>query len=262
LGYWILRQESDFHSVVESPTHWFYDWFREVNWESEEPPDYVLGAINEAKMRATTLDEFSDFFLQHDPQRANQLTRLWEMYEKRKKSEGVVDFADMIWKCWQLLSRKPDIREKYQSKFQHVIVDESQDLNPVQMKMVDLLTKGDCSLMLIGDIRQSIYGFRGADPEALIDFARDRDMNFYHLPNNYRSCEVIVDRSNELAREQEASHEFPDCEPVRTGDGKVYSVVLSNAVEEAKWVSSKVQSKIENGTSPEDIGILYRVNAQ
>lgn len=262
LGYWILRQEGDFKTVVERPTTWFYDWFREVDWQSEEPPDYVLDAINEAKMQATSLGDFPDFFLHHDPERANQLTKLWERYEKRKKEERVVDFADMIWKAWQLLEHKPEIREKYQSKFQHLLVDESQDLNPAQMEIVDLLTQDDCSLMLIGDIRQSIYGFRGADPEGLIEFARDREMEFYHLPNNYRSCKVIVERSNELARQQEASHEFPDCDPVRSSDGKVQSAVLPNAIEEAKWVAKQVQSKIEQGTPPEEIGILYRVNAQ
>ncbi len=124
-----------------------------------------------------------------------------KQYEAAREKLGAVDFDDMVWECRKMLSGQPHRREYWQNRFDHILMDEFQDINPMQYETVKLLAKPPCNLFAVGDDDQAIYGFRGAQPECLKMFKEEFNAKQLLLNINYRSCREIVEASSKVIGE-------------------------------------------------------------
>ncbi|HEY9192455.1 MAG TPA: 3'-5' exonuclease, partial [Methyloversatilis sp.] len=180
--------------------------------------------------------------------------------------EGVVDFAELLLRCYELLTRNEPIRAHYQRRFRHILVDEFQDTNVLQYRWLKLLaglgTDTQAAVMAVGDDDQSIYRFRGAEVGNMRDFEREFHVgNVIRLEQNYRSHGNILDAANAVIKRNTGRlgknlwTEAGSGEPLR-----VYEAF--NDIEEARWVVEEVKALIADGAARSDIALLYRSNAQ
>jgi DNA helicase-2/ATP-dependent DNA helicase PcrA len=135
------------------------------------------------------------------PEYADLFDVCFEEYEKARKRKKLIDFDDMVYDCYCLLSSDPNLLKKWQDRFRYILIDEFQDINPVQMSAVNLLKGENCHIFAVGDDDQSIYGFRGALPECMLDFKRRYDAKAIYLSLNYRSTADIVNASLKVISE-------------------------------------------------------------
>jgi DNA helicase-2/ATP-dependent DNA helicase PcrA len=126
------------------------------------------------------------------PEYASLFDECFEKYEKERRQKNFIDFDDMVYDCHMMLASNQYIREKWQNRFEYILIDEFQDINPVQMSAVNLLKGDKCHIFAVGDDDQSIYGFRGALPECMLDFKKRYDAKEIYLNLNYRSSADIV----------------------------------------------------------------------
>jgi len=195
-----------------------------------------------------------------------KMAELYELYDQQCQREGVVDFAELLLRSYELLERNQPLRQHYQMRFKHILVDEFQDTNDLQYKLLKLLAgqggQGGGALFAVGDDDQSIYAFRGANVGNMRAFEREFHVrNLIKLEQNYRSHGHILDSANCLIANNskrlgknlrtDADHG----EPVR-----VYEA--SSDQEEAQWIIEEAKSLMADGMPRSEIAVLYRSNAQ
>lgn len=190
------------------------------------------------------------------------LKQLYEEYERQCRREGVVDFAELLLRCFELLRDNAALREHYQARFRYILVDEFQDTNRLQYKWLKLLGGGGAAVFAVGDDDQSIYAFRGANVGNMRDFEREFKVDtLIRLEQNYRSQGNILDAANALIAQnrgrlgknlwtQEAAGE-----PIRVFEG-------ASDFEEAQFIVEEVRQLNREGRALSDIALLYRSNAQ
>jgi DNA helicase-2/ATP-dependent DNA helicase PcrA len=225
--------------------------------DEKYPPRQLQNFINGAKeegLRHTDVEAHDSF--------NRQMVELYGMYDAQCQREGVVDFPELLLRCFELLSRNAHIREHYQHRFRHILVDEFQDTNKLQYRWLKLLAGGGAAMFAVGDDDQSIYAFRGANVGNMAEFERD----FAHdrvirLEQNYRSHGHILDAANTLIRNNAGrlgKNLWTDQghgEPIRVFEA------MSDA-QEAQWVVEEIRSLVADGRLRSQIAILYRSNAQ
>ena len=189
-------------------------------------------------------------------------TGLYAAYEEQCQREGVVDFAELLLRCFELLLRNEVLREHYSQRFRHILVDEFQDTNRLQYRWLKLLAGRASCLFAVGDDDQSIYTFRGANVGNMADFERDFNVrNVVRLEQNYRSHGNILDAANALIannRNRLGKNLWTSAgagEPLRVFEGQ-------SDADEARWLVEEVQALARDGTRLSHIGVLYRSNAQ
>jgi DNA helicase-2/ATP-dependent DNA helicase PcrA len=187
---------------------------------------------------------------------------LYAAYEEQCNREGVVDFAELLLRCFELLSRNEILREHYSQRFRHILVDEFQDTNRLQYRWLKLLAGHSSFIFAVGDDDQSIYRFRGANVGNMADFERDfKVSNVVRLEQNYRSHGNILDAANALIsnnRNRLGKNLWTSAgqgEPLRVFEGESDN-------DEARWLVEEVQALARDGTRLSHIGVLYRSNAQ
>jgi DNA helicase-2/ATP-dependent DNA helicase PcrA len=195
-----------------------------------------------------------------------RMVELFALYDEQCQREGVVDFAELLLRAYELLSRNQPLREHYQMRFRHILVDEFQDTNDLQYNLLKLLaghgTGNAGALFAVGDDDQSIYAFRGANVNNMIAFEREfRVQNLIKLEQNYRSHGHILDSANFLI----ANNSKRLGKNLRTDAGhgeqvRVYEA--SSDLEEAQWIIEEAKSLMNEGLPRSEIAILYRSNAQ
>ena len=254
-----------------------------LNVDDEKfPPRDVVNFINgqkEAGLRPDAAEAWDDY--------TRKRVELYREYEAQCQREGVVDFAELLLRSYELLARNEPIRLHYQSRFRHILVDEFQDTNVLQYKWLKLLaghpspptplplagegsvesrSRGSngmgASLFCVGDDDQSIYAFRGAEVGNMRDFEREfRVDNVIRLEQNYRSHGNILDAANAIIKHNEArlgKNLWTDAgsgEPIR-----VYEAF--NDTEEARWIVEEIRSLAAEGLARREMALLYRSNAQ
>ncbi|MDP4300477.1 UvrD-helicase domain-containing protein [Leptothrix discophora] len=203
---------------------------------------------------------------QHDGQ-ARTLVEIYQAYEDQCQREGVVDFAELMLRSYELLRDHPEIREHYQRRFRHILVDEFQDTNRLQYLWLKMLAgppdgAHSAALFAVGDDDQSIYAFRGAQVGNMSDFEREyRVRHLIKLERNYRSFGNILDSANALIAHnsrrlgKNLHTEAGPGEPIR-----VYEATSDYA--EAQWLLDEAQQLHRGGTARSEIAVLYRSNAQ
>jgi DNA helicase-2/ATP-dependent DNA helicase PcrA len=135
------------------------------------------------------------------PEYANLFDECFKKYENERRLKKLIDFDDMVYDCYRMFSSDPYILKKWQDRFQYILIDEFQDINPMQMSAVNLLKGENCHIFAVGDDDQSIYGFRGALPECMLDFKKRYDAKEIYLNVNYRSTADIVNSSLKVISE-------------------------------------------------------------
>jgi DNA helicase-2/ATP-dependent DNA helicase PcrA len=188
------------------------------------------------------------------------------LYEEACRREGVVDFPELMLRTFELLSRHDALREHYQRRFSHLLIDEFQDTNALQYRWLRLLSGPHTAVFAVGDDDQSIYAFRGANVANMQHFERDfgtpeAAVKLVKLEQNYRSHGHILDAANALIRHNQARLG----KNLWTIDGKgepVRAYAASSDIDEAAFVVDVVKGLVDDAVSPSEIALLYRSNAQ
>ncbi|MCD6306558.1 MAG: UvrD-helicase domain-containing protein, partial [Deltaproteobacteria bacterium] len=192
-----------------------------------------------------------------------KVAEAFSLYEQWKERDRLLDYDDLLLRCWKLLKKDRKARKRYQHRFAHILVDEFQDTNLAQLEIIRLLTPPQNNLFVVGDDWQSIYGWRGAVPENIIEF-NDTFPNAttIKLEQNYRSTKTIVQRSNQLISFNKMRTEKKVWTENRKGkEVKVFKA--EGPEQEASLILQELKSLVDdNGTRYRDVSILYRTNAQ
>ncbi|MBF0608303.1 MAG: ATP-dependent helicase [Magnetococcales bacterium] len=202
---------------------------------------------------------------QRYPSFVNHLQRLHDIsnaYEKKKLQLNLMDFDDILHNLRLLLSEHEQVRQHYGRLFKYILVDEYQDINCIQGEIVDLLGSGHRNIMVVGDDAQSIYSFRGANFDNILNFPdRYPDAKVFKLTVNYRSTPQILELANASISNNVVQYS-KDLVAVCQGGSLPYLVALADNYEQAAFVASRIEDLTVDGFSPSDIGVLYRSHYQ
>jgi DNA helicase-2/ATP-dependent DNA helicase PcrA len=229
-------------------------------------PNVVYNRISSAKNALIGPAEYmNDWALQQEDVRANRpaIGQIYEAYARRCFKNGAMDFDDLLFKMYILLKNHPDSLSKYQRKFKYIMIDEYQDTNTAQYEIIKLLGAMHENVCVVGDDAQSIYSFRGATIENILQFQKDYDeVKVVKLEQNYRSTKSILNVANEVIgnnKNQIEKRLFTDNEQ---GE-KIRLVRTMTDNDEGKTVADTIQEqKLRNHYFNKDFAILYRTNAQ
>jgi DNA helicase-2/ATP-dependent DNA helicase PcrA len=222
-------------------------------------PRGIHNQISHAKNRLISPDEYANQVQSFYDQ---TVADVYQLYQRRMFASNAVDFDDLLMLTVDVLERFPDVREKWQKAFRYILVDEYQDTNHAQYRLLQLLAEKHQNLMAVGDPDQSIYSFRSADIKNILDFERDfPGTRTVSLEQNYRSTNLILEAANTVIsnnrerKPKELWSELGDGEPVR-----VLEVEDEHA--EARFVAAGIAGLVEEGFSGDEVAIFYRTNAQ
>lgn len=223
-------------------------------------PRSVLSAIsnakNELKTPAELKKEATDPF-------ALIVSDAYALYQEQLQNNQAFDFDDLIMQTIRLFEESPETLAFYQHKFHYIHVDEYQDTNEAQYQLVSLLAKEYRNLCVVGDADQSIYGWRGANMENILNFEEDYpDATVIKLEQNYRSTKTILQAANEVI-ENNVNRKVKTLWTENNAGEKIHYYRASNANDEAYYVVKQIQAKMrENAEKYGDFAVLYRTNAQ
>ena len=257
LGYtrsFVIYDDDDQKSVLK-------EILKRMNIDEKVLPVRELSAkISDAKNSLLSPNEW--FADSEKDYRCQRIHDVMTEYETRLRANNALDFDDLLVKTLYLLAEHPPVLESYRRRFRYVMVDEYQDTNFAQYKLIQLLTAESRNLCVVGDDDQSIYGWRGADIRNILDFEKDYpDATVIKLEQNYRSTANILDAANQVIahntgrKEKRLWTERGEGEPIRlyaSGDER----------DEAAWVANNIRQLNRKGRSYGDMAILYRTNAQ
>jgi len=229
--------------------------------DEKYPAKEVMYFINGAKEQGLRADKIDPY----GPEERKK-AELYQLYDDQCQREGVVDFAELLLRTYELLSRNQPLREHYQQRFRHILVDEFQDTNNLQYNWLKLMSghgsQHGGALFAVGDDDQSIYAFRGANVGNMSSFEREYQVkNLIKLEQNYRSHGHILDAANMLI----ANNSRRLGKNLRTDAGhgepvRVYEA--SSDLQEAQWIIEEAKNLIAEGAARREIAVLYRSNAQ
>ena len=231
---------------------------KDINADIEKfPPRQVQWFINNAKdggIRGSQVEASDDF--------TRKMAEFYLVYEQQCNKEGVVDFAELLLRSYELLTRNEILRKHYSGRFSHILVDEFQDTSQLQYKWLRLLSGAEASVFVVGDDDQSIYAFRGANTGNMKDFERDFHISeIIKLEQNYRSHGNILDAANTLIRNNNGRLDKNLW--TSEGDGELLRVYNAPTdLDEAAFIVKEAKSLYAEGVKLSQIGLLYRSNAQ
>ncbi len=229
-------------------------------------PNVVYNRISSAKNSLIGAAEYmNDWALQQEDARANRpaIGQIYDAYVKRCFKNGAMDFDDLLFKMYILLKNFPEALSKYQRKFKYILIDEYQDTNTAQYEIIKLLGAMHENVCVVGDDAQSIYSFRGATIENILQFQKDYDeVKVVKLEQNYRSTQNILHVANEVIGNNKGQIE-KKLFTVNAEGEKINLVRTMTDNDEGKMVADTIQEqKLRNHYYNKDFAILYRTNAQ
>jgi DNA helicase II / ATP-dependent DNA helicase PcrA len=255
-----IYDTDDAKSVVKAVTN-------ELNLDVQHyKPNVVYNRISGAKNALVGPKEYmADYYIQQEDMRANRpmIGHIYDAYAKRCFKNGAMDFDDLLFKMYELLRQFPEVLHKYQHKFKYILIDEYQDTNPAQYEIIKLLGAAHENVCVVGDDAQSIYSFRGATIQNILQFQKDYDdVQVIKLEQNYRSTQNILNIANEIIKNNKG--QIPKTLFTENAAGeKIRLVRTMTDNDEGKFVADAIQEqKLRNHFNNKDIAILYRTNAQ
>ena len=263
LGYdrnFTIYDTDDAKSVVKTVIN-------ELNLDDKHyKPNTVYNRISSAKNGLVGPVEYAnDYAIQQEDMRANRpaIAQIFAAYAARCKKNGAMDFDDLLVNMYELLKNHPESLHKFQHKFKYIMIDEYQDTNPAQYEIIKLLGAAHENVCVVGDDAQSIYSFRGATIENILQFQKDYDdVKVVMLEQNYRSTQSILNVANEIIKNNKGQIPKNLWTDNSTGE-KISLVRLMTDNEEGKFVADTIQEqRLRNHYNNRDFAILYRTNAQ
>lgn len=237
------------------------DCLKQMNLDDKQfPPRSVLGTISSAKNALMDAHEFAgrtnDFY-------EEKVAEAYALYEKKLLENNAMDFDDLLRLAVRLLEEYSDVREKYQDRFQYILVDEYQDTNHAQYTLTKLLAAKWRNICVVGDADQSIYAWRGADIRNIMDFTRDYpDAASIKLEQNYRSTKTILQAANAVINNNESRPKKNLWTENQTGN-KIIHYHAQTEYDEADYVAGVIYNRHEISQEPYgNMAILFRTNSQ
>ncbi|HEX3643119.1 MAG TPA: ATP-dependent helicase, partial [Ktedonobacteraceae bacterium] len=286
LGHQMLReklewkpQELNQHLISGEPRQWLSEdivrpWrsnrTRGMNWDVEIAD--VLRAVDRAKEELVTPDQSHDFFrsnLSIDAELAERYQEFFVLYEKTKQKEKLYDLSDLIYVPLLLLESSPKFRKIWQTRYHYLQVDETQDTNPSQYKLIQHLAAPKHNVVVVGDPDQAIYQFRGASPEAsILSFKTMYPKGIiYRIEHNYRSTPQILEAANQLISHNEIASDFEKIlRPTQPDGAPVFVTAYDDQESEAEGIANRIDLLVRNwrehleDLSYRDIFVLSRTN--
>ena len=255
-----IYDTDDAKSVVKAVTN-------ELNLDVQHyKPNAVYNRISSAKNALVGPKEYvTDYAIQQEDLRANRpmIGQIYDAYSKRCFKNGAMDFDDLLFKMYELLKNFPEVLHKYQHKFKYILIDEYQDTNPAQYEIIKLLGAVNENVCVVGDDAQSIYSFRGATIQNILQFQKDYDeVKVIKLEQNYRSTQNILSIANEIIKNNKGQIPKTLFTENATGE-KIKLVRTMTDNDEGRFVADQIQEqKLRNHYNNKDFAILYRTNAQ
>jgi DNA helicase-2/ATP-dependent DNA helicase PcrA len=255
-----IYDTDDSKSVVKTVTN-------ELNLDVQHyKPNVVFNRISSAKNALVGPSEYiNDYYLQQEDMRSNRpmIGSIYDAYSKRCFKNGALDFDDLLFKMYELLKTFPEVLHKYQHKFKFILIDEYQDTNPAQYEIIKLLGAAHENVCVVGDDAQSIYSFRGATIQNILQFQKDyEEVQVIKLEQNYRSTQNILSIANEVIKNNKG--QIPKTLFTENASGeKIRLVRTMTDNEEGKFVADAIQEqKLRNHFHNKEFALLYRTNAQ
>ena len=228
--------------------------------EKQYPPNQIQANISDAKNQMMLPETYA---LTADNFHRKKIAEVYEMYQKVLRKNNALDFDDLLLLAVRVLQENGDVREKYQTRFQYILVDEYQDTNGAQYQLTKILAEKHRNLCVVGDADQSIYGWRGADIRNIMDFEEDYpDAAVIRLEQNYRSTKTILNAANAVI-ENNKNRKPKNLWTQNADGGPILTYCASNEREEAAFIGQEIiRLHRTSGISYGDIAILYRTNVQ
>ncbi len=258
IGYdssFVIYDSADSQTVIK-------DCLKQFNLsDANFKPRSVLAQISNAKDDLLDPEEFEKMYA--GDFRMSQIAKVYAAYQNILRANNALDFDDIIVKTVQLFEENPDVLEYYQRKFKYIMVDEYQDTNNAQYKLVSLLSAAHRNLCVVGDDDQSIYKFRGANIRNILDFEEEfSDAKVIKLEQNYRSTQTILNAANDVIAHNRKRKGKNLWTAGAEGD-KIYFYDGENEHDEGRFIAREIDRLVsENERQFSDFVILYRTNAQ
>lgn len=234
------------------------DWLcrLELEYDNEaEAVDNVLSEISRVKGNSIKLSEYQSIYIPPESFRI-----IYKAYDDMLIKKRLIDFDDMIVQCRELLQQRQDYRNAWQNKYRYILVDEFQDINMAQFDVLRILSEKYRNLFVVGDDDQSIYGFRGADPEIMLKFTDYfSDAVRIDLSINYRSTGNIVLAARSVIEENEHRY-YKDIKTVSEQGESVSIYEFNNLNDEKAFLAEKIKKLNSEGIDYDDIAVLFRTN--
>jgi len=257
LGYtrdFVIYDSADQKTVVK-------DIIKTLGLKDEYEPKYMINQISRAKDRLLTPDKYREKYQHSIDQR--KVWEVYDRYQRRLKANNALDFDDLINKTIELFSKEPEILEKFQDRFQYIMVDEYQDTNKAQYRLINQLAKKHKNICVVGDADQSIYKFRGADIRNILDFEKDYPgARTIKLEQNYRSTKRILKAANEIIKGNMSRKKKKLWTENENGERIRYHKAY-NEYKEAEYIVKTIEDlKYRESLENRDFAVLYRMNSQ
>lgn len=236
------------------------DCMRELDIsEKQFPPKSVQATIG--KQKDELIEPLEYEILSKGEYRDEIVAKVYKMYQERLEQSNALDFDDLINKTVKLFRNHKDVLEKYQNRFLHIMVDEYQDTNTAQYEFVKLLASKNKNICVVGDDDQSIYGWRGANINNILNFEKDyKNAKMIKLEQNYRSTKNILNAANAVIGNNYGRKDKELWTDNIEGESINY-FKANNDIEEGKFVADTIEEYVGNGGKYKDIGVLYRQNS-
>ncbi len=231
--------------------------------EKEYPPRDLLTQISQAKDKMLSPEEYTEFIttdLKPDPKK-RMASRVYSHYQEKMQAANAMDFDDLIYLTVRVFEQNPDVLEKYQNRFQYFMVDEYQDTNFAQYRLISLLAGKYRNLCVVGDDDQSIYKFRGATIENILNFEQEfPDCKVIRLEENYRSTQNILKTANAVIAHNQNRKSKTLWTAGETGT-LTHIVKIPDETREAQFIADQIRKSVAAGGNYADSAVLYRINA-
>ena len=241
-----------------------YQYMKEIvgrlKLEIDDENEFISGVLGEISLIKNERISLEHYFSKNCAE--DIFRKIFASYEQRKRNARLIDFDDMLSYTWELLTKRPDILEAWQKKFRYILVDEFQDINRLQYDILRLLAQPENNLFIVGDDDQSIYRFRGAKPEIMLNFQKDFPTAGRVLLNdNFRSTRQIVNAAGRVIRKNQSR--FAKEITARGGDGPgVRILAFEDQQQECLYLLKEMQEYKKNGGAWQQMAVLYRTNTQ
>jgi DNA helicase-2/ATP-dependent DNA helicase PcrA len=223
-------------------------------------PRAIAARISALKNNLTDAEQFVKTSVQFGFDEA--VARVYTVFEEKLRESGGLDFDDLLMLTVRLFERHQDVLGYYQSLFHHILIDEYQDTNHAQYRLVRLLTAQRKNLCVVGDDDQSIYKFRGADISNILNFEKDYpEAKVIKLEQNYRSTENILGAAGAVVA-RNLGRKPKELWTQKRGGDKILCYKATDEKDEARFISRSIQQEVDHGRSLRELAVLYRTNAQ